>query len=64
MTNLMFIVAYWSGVDLVCPDCAYKVGIETLLPIGGDDEELIAHDSCIGCKSVYFGRGLWQKIKE
>ncbi len=64
MTNLMFIVGYWSGADLVCPDCARKVDIETLIPIGGDDEELIAYDKCIGCKAVYFGRGVWQKFKE
>jgi len=63
MTNLLFIVGYWSAEDLVCPNCARKVDLQTLIPIGGDDEELIAHDSCIGCKAVYFGQGLWQQPK-
>lgn len=63
MTNLFLIVGYWALSDLVCPNCARKVDLQSLRPIGGDDEELIAHDSCVGCGAIYFGQGLWQQPK-
>lgn len=58
---MLIVVGYWSGEDLVCPNCAHKTDIKTLTSIGGDDEVLIAHDRCVGCGGVYFGQGLWQQ---
>lgn len=58
---LISTIGYWCVADLVCPSCARATDLSSLTPIGGDDEELIAHTSCIGCGASYLGQGIWQR---